>query len=260
MKRLLERDDLQGAERALSELLQAEPAFRADPFRKRRVLVKLSRPHVSRRRRFGFKPLVAAMLVSGVALGALGTVWLTPPSKSPSSDLPADDASGAAAPAGARHAARKPASTTRPAAPKASAGSESVAPSSSAVPRTSSSSFGAAAGLEDSSLPRPVARTSAPYPRGEDPSSVVRAIVALRNEKDPERASRLLKKYLAKHPSGSLSEDALALSIEAASRDHDPRAVALARHYLARYPHGRYSSFARKALRELGPEASSKGD
>jgi hypothetical protein len=79
----------------------------------------------------------------------------------------------------------------------------------------------------------------------------VRAIVALRNEKDPQRARTLLNQYLQKNPSGSLSEDALALSIEAASRDHDPRGAALARKYLERHPQGRYRAFALKALREL---------
>ena len=45
-----------------------------------------------------------------------------------------------------------------------------------------------------------------------------------------------------------LSEDALALSIEAASAQHDPRAADYARRYLARFPKGKYRTLASRAL------------
>jgi hypothetical protein len=58
----------------------------------------------------------------------------------------------------------------------------------------------------------------------------------------------LLDDYLQTHPKGQLSEDALALSIEAASAKHDPRATDYARRYLGRFPHGRYRDVAARAL------------
>jgi hypothetical protein len=83
---------------------------------------------------------------------------------------------------------------------------------------------------------------------GEDPALVLQAIQALRNNGDPARASSLLSQYLSAHPRGVLSEDALALSIEAANARHDTRAASdLGRRYLAQFPAGRYRTFALQA-------------
>jgi hypothetical protein len=234
MKRLLERDDLAGAETTLAELFHAEPAFREDPFRKRRIGIKLGRPGFTHRRWLVMRPLFAGLLISGAAVGALGSGFFTP-DKRPAAivdALPAEPILPAPAPVLRRGVGTVPAVVTEP--PVA------------AVPTAPAAS----PALRAPELPRAIARTSAPYPPGEDPSGVVRAIVALRNEKDPQRARTLLNQYLQKNPAGSLSEDALALSIEAASRAHDPRGAALARKYLDRYPQGRYRAFAQKALRE----------
>jgi hypothetical protein len=86
-------------------------------------------------------------------------------------------------------------------------------------------------------------------PRSEDPSEVVRAVDALRNQRDPERASKLLAQYLAAHPRGALAEEAVALSIEAAAARHDPAAADFARRYLREYPNGRFRQTAEVALR-----------
>ena len=64
---------------------------------------------------------------------------------------------------------------------------------------------------------------------------------------NPEHAQKLLDGYLASHPSGALSEDALALSIEAATARRDPRASEYARRYLAQYPNGRFRQLALRA-------------
>ena len=77
---------------------------------------------------------------------------------------------------------------------------------------------------------------------------VVSAIQALRTEGDPVRAQALLTEYLKTHPNGALSEEALALSIEAASAQHDPRAADYARRYLAKFPHGKYQALANRAI------------
>jgi hypothetical protein len=82
----------------------------------------------------------------------------------------------------------------------------------------------------------------------EDSTTLVEAIQALRKERDPARAQTLLNSYLKANPRGSHSGDALALSIEAASAQHDARAAEYARRYLASYPKGKYRDLAKRAL------------
>ncbi len=84
---------------------------------------------------------------------------------------------------------------------------------------------------------------------GEDPTVVLEAIAALRDRGDATRASALLAEQLRTHPHGVLSEDALALAIEAAIARHDSRAAAdLGRRYVSLYPSGRYRAFASRAV------------
>lgn len=85
-------------------------------------------------------------------------------------------------------------------------------------------------------------------PKSEDPSRVVDAIHALRNDHDPVRAGRLLSEYLTRYPRGALAEEAVALSIEAAAANHSPAAAAFAERYLRQYPHGRFRHTAEQAL------------
>jgi len=82
----------------------------------------------------------------------------------------------------------------------------------------------------------------------EDPSRVFDAIQALRTERDPARASRLLAEYLARYPHGALAEEAVALSIEAAAARHSPSAATFAERYLRDYPSGRFRHTAEQAL------------
>ena len=84
----------------------------------------------------------------------------------------------------------------------------------------------------------------------EDPSCVVDAIQALRTDHDPARAGTLLAEYLARYPHGALTEEAVALSIEAAAARHSPGAVAFAERYLRDYPNGRFSRAAEQALEQ----------
>jgi hypothetical protein len=89
--------------------------------------------------------------------------------------------------------------------------------------------------------------------RTEDPSLVVDAIRALRTDRDPRRAGTLLAAYLRTYPHGALSEEALALSIEASAAQHDPRAATFADQYLREYPHGRFRRAAGQAIERRQP-------
>ncbi|HEY6476163.1 MAG TPA: hypothetical protein VI456_06240, partial [Polyangia bacterium] len=104
--------------------------------------------------------------------------------------------------------------------------------------------------------PAPLEVVSAPMPRAhhariirsEDPSLVVSAIQALRQDHDPARASGLLAAYLRTYPRGALVEEAIALSFEAADARKSPAAAGFAQRYLRDYPQGRFRVAAERLL------------
>jgi outer membrane protein assembly factor BamD (BamD/ComL family) len=100
-------------------------------------------------------------------------------------------------------------------------------------------------------LPHPEsAARSESLTRSSQPSEkvlVFDAMRALRREGHPERAAKLLDEYLRRYPSGSLAEEALALSIEASTALGDSKAKSLADRYLAHYPAGRFRAAAERA-------------
>jgi hypothetical protein len=97
------------------------------------------------------------------------------------------------------------------------------------------------------------ARSHARAARGENPSALMKAVKALRQDHDPVRASRLLSEYLRLYPLGSLSEEARALAIAAARGQHSPNTIALADEYLRLYPHGRFRRAAEQAAGRTDP-------
>ncbi|MEO8902462.1 MAG: hypothetical protein ABI488_10780 [Polyangiaceae bacterium] len=227
MRRLVEEAELDTADNQLADLFRAAPPFELDPFRKRRVLVRLERSQQRVLPRFWLKPAVVAfVLMSGTAMAALGHRYVahglvflgvgSPPQ------------------AALVHSAAAPRATApqplRVAAPDASvAAAAEPEPAASARPTV-----------------KELARARPESP--EDPTRVVQAIQALRTGRDPSRAQALLNEYMKAHPHGVLSEDALALSIEAASAQHDARAASYARRYLAKFPSGKYRTLANRAL------------
>jgi len=80
----------------------------------------------------------------------------------------------------------------------------------------------------------------------EDTSVVLEAMRALRLDRNPVRARVLLARYLDRHPTGTLAEEALAMSIEAAVAHHDGDAAALGARYLRLYPNGPFHALARQ--------------
>ena len=243
MKRLVEQEGLDDSDRQLSELFSNAAPFEDDPFRKRRIWVRLERKFKlpMRASRFWVRPIViAALLVSGTAMAELGHRYVLRGSgflgfgeapSAPSSNVPV-------AP---RATAR------RVAAPASFGSSEELAPIASAAPIEPAPAEVAPA--EPAAGARSTAKNTRPRPEaGEDATRVVEAIQALRTERNPTRAQALLNDYLKSNPRGSLSGDALALSIEAASAQHDPRAADYARRYLAAYPKGKYRELAKRAL------------
>ena len=95
----------------------------------------------------------------------------------------------------------------------------------------------------------PVVVATAPGPTAAERTQVLDAMIALRRDHDPVRAARMLDRYLAAHPRGSLREEALVLDIEAAMARGDGAAVRnLAAAYGDAYPGGRFAQYARDAL------------
>ena len=213
MKRLV--DEADPAFAALTQLVTAAEPNRVNPFAKRLVQSRIARVLEGGARR---RPLSPVLLGAGVLLvvasaAAAGYSWLAP-----SDPVQVEAPAAAVAPQAAPPAAKR-ALPPRP----------EVAPEPPVSDRPSE--------------PRAV------RPRaGEDPSQVAEAVRALRKQGDPARAQALLDQYLRANPRGALSEDALALSIEAAAARKDPRAAEYARRYLQRYPNGRFRGVAERAL------------
>ncbi|HEY0466971.1 MAG TPA: hypothetical protein VGC79_22365, partial [Polyangiaceae bacterium] len=247
LKRLVDQADLDESDRQLSELFSSAAPFEVDPFRKRRILVRLSREGGAELRtgaaRFWLRPIaIATLLISGTAMAELGHRYVLHGSGFfglGGSEAPSTSSSNVTG-------APRLAATHKPK-PSASLGTGSElappAPTVSAAPA-------------DVAPPEPAASAPRPTPKNarsraessEDATHVVQAIQALRTERDPARAQALLNDYLKANPRGALSGDALALSIEAASAQHDPRAAEYARRYLTAYPQGKYRELAKRAL------------
>ena len=202
------------------DLLRAAGPYRAPPGRKQRVQLSLGKAASRRPPRLLLRPvIVAGVLVGGGALAsaALGHWhgWMTRayerllprPTQVAKTSLAEADPPAGEMPVPAATLAPAPAAIRDP----------------PASPRQ-----------------RRVASTAA----GEETSDVLEAMRALRRDRNPARARVLLARYLDRHPAGTLAEEALAMSIEAAVAHHDADAAALGVRYLRLYPTGPFHALA----------------
>jgi hypothetical protein len=230
IKRLIDEQELDSADRRLAALFRAGAPFQMDPFRKRRVWVRLERAlNQPMSRRFGIRPVaIVTFLASGTAAAAIGQRFVS-------------NGSGFLDPGTVAGSALTQTVLASPAAPAALKPQALPEAKDAPKPEVSAQPESAANGAKG-----PV-RAPSHSKWSEDPTPLVEAIQALRRERDPARAQALLNSYLKANPRASFSGDALALAIEAASAQHD-RAAAYARRYLASYPNGKYRDLAKRAL------------
>lgn len=219
----------------LADLVRGAQPFRANPFRKRMILQRLTRASVAPRAWLP-KPVLASVVAAVVgSAGIAGASYGWYKSR----------VAAQRAEARASEPVRTTPSAPRKALPAPIAAPppqlETVEPESSTKKPVESS--------PNRHLERPLAaRQRVSKENAEDPSEVLEAIRALRKQGDAARAQVLLDQYLKTHPSGALTEDALVLSIEAALARHDPRASEYAKRYLNRFPNGRFRGLAQRVL------------
>ncbi|WP_438007628.1 hypothetical protein WME89_02160 [Sorangium sp. So ce321] len=202
-------------------LLRAAEPYQPPPGRKQRVRERLLERGAARPSRAGRVPIALAFVVFATAASAAaGRGWIGDTYRSLARGGGQDPAQDAGAARGA------------------------VGPEASAEAAPGSG------GAERSAPPEPA--PAAP-PAPDEVNLVFEAMRLVRQERQPERAARLLDEYLRGQPRGALAEEALALSIECAMMRQDPAAKELAERYLARYPGGRFRPAAEKARARWSP-------
>ena len=244
MERLRDTKQVPGSPEAiLVDAIKASSPVEPSLFQQRRVLERvLDRQRVRRNAAATFlRPVVGVgvLLVAGVTAAAtFGHNWITQGLRSFAGQAPV----AAMAPTPRRRPT--PIAELIPPEPR------EAEPTAEPVP----------APVATRAVPRLAARTHAVRPGGrttegrtEDPSLVVDAIRALRTDHDSRRAATLLAAYLRTYPHGAISEEALALSIEAAAANRNPNAATFAAQYLREYPHGRFHRAAEQALEQRRP-------
>jgi len=203
------------------------------PDLKRRVWHSLQQSHVSsgsRARLGGMRVLALAgtiMLLAGTAGAVISGRWIVPAlERAQLASVAATSAPRAEKPRAARHVVR-------------------AAPEDIIQEEAAPAHVRRRAPVERASSRATIAPVRTTAPANGERTVVFDALVALRRDHDPRRASALLDSYLATHPQGPLREEAIVLSIEAADARGD-RALAqtLAHRYQAEFPGGRFRQFA----------------
>jgi TolA-binding protein len=225
MKRLREEDAAAGTvEREAIDLLRAARPLEVSPLARARVRERRSREPAARLPWLLRPVVVVACLVVGatVAGASLGVRLFA---RRHPAEAPAPVVARAPAPAA-------------PSAPIVIAEPPAAAPVAAPEPRARPARHIAKAAA-------PVAAPPAP---ADDPTLVAAALRALRREHDAARAGALVEEYLGKWPAGALTEEAMALAVEAAAARHDARAADWAQRYLRRFPNGRFRDVVSRSL------------
>lgn len=262
MRRLVDKvEDAEELEQ-LTELVSAAEPFRPNPFTKRRMLLRLKHKGGGQRpflKAWSF--LFGLMFIVGSAVA--GTGWwrarndrVPPAATAVPAAMPSVSMPSAAALAALPAAAEPPPLSAAESPPPLEATPTDTAArqSDSPPPKNPPAKRRGAIVRETtaSQAPTTTSDDGTPLPRsaedGEDPAPVVRAIRALRSERNPMLAEQLLRQYLRTNPNGALAEDALALLIETASALRSTSAADRAERYLELYPNGRYRATARRVL------------
>jgi hypothetical protein len=236
--------DLRGEtpHRAALELLRAATQYEAPPGRQRRVRLALDRTTASPRRWLLQPAVIVAVLIGGAAAsrGALGRwpAWVTRAYERlvPNPSVPA---AGGANDRGGHQRVRTAAAKL------AKLDQQRPATAAAAIDGVTPPAVGPARRLDPPATTR--ARHPATSAGADDTSLVLSAMRALRREHDPATARTLLAAYLDRYPNGTLAQEALAMSIEAAVAHGDRDADLLAQRYLRLYPDGPFTPAARQA-------------
>jgi hypothetical protein len=232
MKRLRDEDAAAGSvEREAIDLLRASRPLEVSPLARARVRERLSREPAGRVPWLLRPVVVVAFLVVGatIAGASLGVKLFA-----------------------RRRAAEAPAPVMPRAQPPAMPVVEDLEDLGEEQPATAE----APAPAPRARPARHVAKTIAPAPTPtatDDPTLVAAALRALRREHDPARAGALVEEYLGKWPGGALTEEAMALAVEAAAARHDARAAEWAQRYLRRFPNGRFRDVVSRSLPAATP-------
>ncbi|GEM_PF-984908 len=267
-ERLLEMRDFRDPDEAeTARLLRSLPPTAASEAAERRVYARISAGRSRGLRLARAAVLVTALLVSTTILSAtLARRWFARPDEKASGSaltLPAAQPRHTTARPEQRPEERPAPADGIPTSPSAMDEGAALSPSAGQVSthrgRRSNLLDGkqqaVASGDRQGSVEESPSIEAAPAPPPpEEAALVMAALRSLRREHNPARASVLLQTYLTRFPKGVLTEEALAIGMEAAAARHDaPSAKALANQYLARYPAGRFVGLARKTASATKP-------
>jgi len=257
-QRLVESVGASESEAWALDLLRSEAPYQAPAGRKQRV--QLSLGHVPPRRAPLLVRVAAAAVVllgcGAIASAALGRARWPGWMERAYERLVPSAAPRPLAAASRAHVRRPEIADLEPAAPVAAPGPAPAVAMEAAPPPAPRRALAAAVREAPADRSRRPAAPAVAPAATEDTAPVLEAQRAHRLERNPVRARALLARYLERHPSGTLAEEALAMTIEAAVAHHDADAAALSARYLRLYPLGPFRSIARQTLAGGPPAAA----
>jgi hypothetical protein len=245
MKRLREETDSQDPKIALAaEAIGAKEPRPRDPFLKERVRKGLQSGGPARRHRFQLRPAAATVMV--LVLAAVASAMWARSHFAQKSRVPSTEAIQPVQPPAPTPPAPPP--------PVAAPPSPTVVPSPPApIPPAPPKRAPKNVAPPVVAVPSPPAPPVAVPPPAVDPEEetelVTGAYRALHQEKDPDKALRMLDRCARLFPDGVLAEEVLALRIQVLLAKRDSSVGRLGEEYLAKHPGGRWKQVAEEARR-----------